>query len=72
MDSDTLMKSTTTRQSESLYFIDLILELNLVSGDVFWATPANSSLIYVNDADRVIMKGKSRSHTDQNATRTDG
>lgn len=59
MVSDTLTKSTTTRQSESFCVADLTTELTRGSGDVFWATPANSSLIYVNDADRVIMKGKS-------------
>jgi len=32
------------------------------SGDVFWAAADNTSLIYVNDADRVVMKGKSISY----------
>jgi hypothetical protein len=34
------------------------------SGDVFWAAADNTSLIYVNDADRVVMKGESSSIPD--------
>ena len=34
----------------------------MISGDVFWAAADNTSLIYVNDADRVIMKGLSISY----------
>ncbi|KAK8847650.1 hypothetical protein IAR55_005509 [Kwoniella newhampshirensis] len=29
---------------------------NTTNGDVFWATPSNTSLLYVNDANRVILK----------------
>jgi hypothetical protein len=34
----------------------------MISGDVFWAAADNTSLIYVNDAERVVMKGKSISY----------
>jgi hypothetical protein len=33
---------------------------DLRSGDVFWAGTQNTSLLYVNDAGRVVMKGEWR------------
>lgn len=32
---------------------------NTTSGDVFWAQKGNSSIMYLNDAGRFVLKGKS-------------
>lgn len=42
---------------------------NTTNGDVFWATADNTSLIYVNDADRVIMKVDNTSFVPYNEKR---
>jgi hypothetical protein len=42
-----------------------IEDADLRSGDVFWAGTQNTSLLYVNDAGRVIMKGERGARSDE-------
>ena len=59
MGSSTTRRRMTTRPSERIASYVAIEDHAHRSGDVFWATPSNTSLIYTTSSGTVVLKGES-------------